>query len=80
MGPLTLKYFSGENWGRALWLFVQAIALSIGLLILHHIIWVEFLIYIIGAFGLGWIYKDWKQTIGDFVTGSYLGLLVFIVR
>ena len=37
MGTFTLGYPSGQNWGRGLWLFIQAIALSLGLAVLGHL-------------------------------------------
>ena len=82
MGTMTLGYPSGDNWGRGLWLFIQAIALGIGLTVFHHIMWSWFVFvpYVILAGALGGIYKNWKQTVGDFVTGTYLGTILFFVR
>lgn len=80
MGTLCLGYFSGKNWGRALWLFLQAVVIGLGLTITGHISWVYYIPYIIGAGILGGIYKNWNQIIGDFITGTYLGFVIFIVR
>jgi len=77
IGTLCLGYFNGKNWGRALWLFVQAIALSTGLLIFHHLMWWIFIPYIIGAGILGGMYKNWPQVIGDAITGVYLSLFIW---
>ena len=79
-GTLCLGYFSGQNWGRALWLFVQAIALSAGLLLTGHLVWYLFFVYIIIAGVLGGIYKNWKQPIGDLITGIYLSLFIWGIR
>lgn len=79
IGTLSLGYFSGANWGRGLWLFVQAIALSTGLMLTHHISLIMMIPYVIGAGLLGGLYKNWPQIIGDFITGCYLGLVIFLV-
>ena len=80
IGTLTLGYFSDKNWGRALWLFVQAVSISIGLLITGHSLWYFVLPYVVLAGVLGGIYKNWNQIIGDSITGAYLALIVLIVR
>lgn len=86
MGTLTLPYsgkephvWMGTWWWRGIWLSIQALALSIGLVIFHHLAFGVSILYIILAGGLGSIYKDWKQTVGDFVTGAYLGTILFFV-
>ena len=76
-GTRCLGYFSGQNWGRALWLFTQAVALSIGLLLFHHLAWYFFVPYIVGAGIRGGIYKNWYQPVGDFITGFYLSLFIW---
>lgn len=80
IGTLCLGYFSDKNWGRALWLFLQAFVIGIVLLITGHIDLISYILYIICAGILGGIYKNWNQIKGDFITGSYLGLIVFFVR
>ncbi len=80
MGTLCLGYFSGHNWGRALWLFVQSVSLSLGLLLFGHLYWYFFVPYIIGAGILGGLYKNWKQEIGDFITGCYLGIIILLIH
>lgn len=80
MGTLCLGYFSGDNWGRALWLFVQAVAISIGLLLFGHLSFYLFVPYIIGAGILGGIYKNWFEPVGDFITGCYLGSIIFLIH
>lgn len=80
IGTLCLGYFGGNNFGRALWLFLQAIVIGIGLLLTGHILWYFYLGYIIGAGVLGGIYKNWKQILGDSISGSYLAIIVFLVR
>ncbi len=80
MGTLCLGYFSGENWGRALWLFTQAVVIGLGCSLLGHLSWYFYIPYIIGAGLLGGLYKNWKQIYGDFITGSYLGIIIFLVR
>lgn len=80
MGTLTLGYFSGKNWGRGLWLFLQAVVIGLGCFLLHHLAWYFYIPYIVGAGVLGGIYKNWQQKIGDLITGGYLGLIVFLVR
>ncbi len=80
IGTLCLGYFSGNNWGRALWLFIQAVVIGLGCLLTGHLNWYFYIPYIIGAGVLGGLYKNWKQYIGDFIAGSYLGLIVLFVR
>ena len=80
IGTLCLKYFSGENWGRGLWLFVQAIALAVGLTLTGHLAWFIFVPYCIGSGILGGIYKNWFQPIGDLIAGVYLGLFILFVH
>lgn len=79
-GTLTLGYFSGENWGRALWLFLQAFVLSLGCLLFHHLGWWYWLPFIIGSGVLGGIYKNWPQLLGDAVTGFYLSLFIWFIH
>jgi hypothetical protein len=76
-GTLCLGYFSGENWGRALWLFVQAIALGLGLTLFHFLSWWLFIPYCVLSGVLGGIYKNWYQPVGDFITGFYLSLFIW---
>lgn len=80
IGTLCLGYFSGANWGRGLWLFLQAFVIGIGLTITGHLLFYIFIPYAIGAGILGGIYKNWQQILGDFIAGTYLGLIVFFVR
>lgn len=80
IGTLCLKYFSDKNWGRALWVFLQAVVIGLGLTITGHVSWVIYIPYIIGAGILGGIYKNWWQPLGDFIVGLYIGLIVFFVR
>lgn len=93
MGTFSLGYPKGGlagNSGRGLWLFIQAVALSLGLAITQHLglpadwlhvnSWFIFTPYIILAGVLGGVYKNWLQTVGDFITGTYLGLLLIFIR
>ena len=80
IGTLCLGYFSGNNWGRALWLFVQAVVLGLGITLTGHVLWYFYLPYILGAGILGGLYKNWKQMYGDFITGCWLGLIILFVK
>lgn len=80
IGTLTLGYFSASNWGRALWLFLQSIAISLPLFIFNHIEWYFYIPYILGAGILGGFYKNWEQVYGDFVTGFYLGSIIYFIH
>lgn len=80
IGTLCLGYFDPGNAGRALWLFLQAVNIGLGLVFTGHLAWYWFLGYIVIAGILGGIYKNWKQIIGDIVTGSWLGAVIFFVR
>lgn len=79
IGTLCLGYFSDKNWGRGLWLFLQAVMIGLGLTITGHIYWFIYVPYVIGAGILGGIYKNWWQPLGDFITGCYLGLIVLFI-
>lgn len=80
IGTLCLGYFSGKNWGRALWLFLQAVMISIGLTITGHVSLIIMIPYVIGSGLLGGIYKNWYQPIGDAITGCYLGSIILFVH
>lgn len=80
IGTLCLGYFNGKNWGRALWLFLQAIIIGLGLTLTGHIQWFIYIPYIIGAGILGGIYRNWWQPLGDFISGCWLGLIILFVR
>lgn len=82
MGTLCLGYSKDGNSGRGLWLFIQAGALSLGITLTGHIFysWICFIPYVVLAGVLGGIYKNWPQTIGDLITGCYLGSILFLVR
>lgn len=82
MGTLCLGYknFGTGNFSRAMWLFVQAVVIGLGVTITGHLHWYFYVPYIIGAGVLGGVYKNWKQQIGDLVTGCWLGIIVFFVR
>lgn len=80
MGTLCIGYSGWGNFGRALWLGLQAVMLGLGLFLLNHIVWFFYVPYVIGACVLGGLYKNWQQLLGDFITGSWLGLVVFLVH
>ena len=84
MGTLCLGYPSGNNFGRGLWLFLQA-SLGFGLLLVvisyffhvHLLAWWLYIIYVAICGIWGGIYKNWEQFFGDWITGS-LGLCTII--
>lgn len=80
MGTLCLGYFGGKNWGRALWLFLQAVVIGLGLTLTGHLAWYVYIPYIIGAGVLGGFYKNWQQVWGDMVAGTYLGSIVYFIH
>lgn len=80
MGTLCIGYSKDGNFGRALWIGLQCFALSIGLLCFQHLAWYFFLPYILGGCVLGGLYRNWQQIIGDVVTGSWLGIIILLVR
>ena len=79
MGTLCLGYFSGKNWGRALWLFVQAFIIGLGLFLFHHLHWYDFAAYTLAAGVYGGFYKNWWQPAGDFGAGCLLASIVFFI-
>lgn len=80
IGTLSIGYSKDGNFGRAIWLGIQAVALGLALTLLAHLTWWFFVPYVIGAFVLGGLYKNWYQPFGDFITGSYLGLIIFLIH
>ena len=80
IGTLCLGYFSGKNWGRGLWLFLQTLVIGLGLTITGHIFWFIYIPYIVLAGVLGGIYKNWNQILGDAIAGVYLGSILFFIH
>ena len=76
-GTLTLPYRGDGNFGRGLWLFINAIAFGLFLTlysIFFHVpllVWWMYLIYIVIAGIWGGIYRNWEQFLGDWITGSF---------
>jgi hypothetical protein len=67
MGTLSIGYFSGHNWGRALWLFMQANVIAIPILVSGHLWWYAYVAYIILSGIIGGMYKNIKQN--SFISG-----------
>ena len=65
VGTLCLGYFSDKNWGRALWVFMQAVMIGLGLYLFGYISAFLYFPYVVGAGILGGNYKNWNQIIGD---------------
>ena len=80
MGTLCLGYGKDGNFGRALWIGMQCVALGLGLVLFQHLLWWLFLPYVLLGCVLGGLYKNWQQVIGDVITGCYMGLIVFLVH
>ena len=82
IGTLVLGYknFGTGNLSRALWLFLQAVVIGLGLTLTGHLSWFIYLPYIIGAGILGGLYRNWQQVLGDMVAGTYLGSVVYCIH
>lgn len=80
IGTLCLGYSKDGNFGRALWIGLQCFVLGLGLWLTHHLYWYFYLPYIVGGCVFGGLYRNWPQVIGDYVTGCWMGLIVFLVR
>ena len=80
MGTLSLGYSKGGNFGRAVWLLIQALVIGLGLAVFHHLNWFIYIAYVIGAGILGGFYSPWPQILGDSITGCYLAGILFLVR
>ena len=80
MGTLCMGYPKLGDFGRALWLFIQAVAIGLGVMLFGHLAWYFFFPYIIAAGLLGFIYSSWQQIIGDSIAGFWLGIVVLFVR
>jgi hypothetical protein len=79
-GTLCIGYSGRGNAWRGFWLFLQAMALSLGLALLHHIAWMLFIPYVVIAGLLGGIYRNWPQILGDAVNGFFLSTVIWIVH
>ena len=85
-GTLTLPYSGDGNFGRAVWLLINAIVGGLFLTLVTYfchaplLFWWIYLIYVILAAVWGGRYRLWSQFPGDWITGS-LGLcsLIFYV-
>jgi len=80
MGTLCLGYFGKGFLGRGAWLLLQALVIGLGLFLTHHIGWYFYIPYVIGAGVLGGLLYNIEQVVGDFIFGSWLGLIVFLVH
>ena len=79
MGTLTLGYFGPKFWGRGSWLALQAFVIGLGLTIFHYLTWPIYVGYILGALLLAGFGYNWTQKYGDFIFGSWLGLIVWFI-
>jgi hypothetical protein len=88
MATLTLKYFNGDNAGRAEWVWLQAVVGGLGLTIawhtvgghhIHYLVWWVYVGYIALAGVLGGLYKNWKQWKGDLAVGAYLCSIPWLI-
>ena len=75
----TLGYFSPKFWGRGSWLALQALVIGLGLTIFHYLTWPIYVGYILGALLLAGFGYNWTQKYGDFIFGSWLGLIVWFI-
>ena len=86
MGTLCLGYSKDGNFGRGIWMFIQAAVGGLFLVLMslffhvHVLVWYLYLIYVIVAGVFGGLYKNWQQFRGDFITGAFaLCSLIFWV-
>ena len=85
MGTLTLKYMSGDNFGRAEWLWLQSVVFGLFLVVVgvflhaHLLAWYLYIWYILSTGVWGGLYKNWKQWDGDWITGSWLCSIILYV-
>lgn len=80
MGTLCIGYSGRGNAWRAFWIFLQAVVLSVFVMLLGHLAWYFFAPYIVLGGVLGGLYRHWDQVIGDFVTGFYLSSFIWLVH
>ena len=80
MGTLCLGYKNGKWLKRGLWLALQAFVIGIGAFLVGHIAFYLYLPYVVGAFVLGATLYNIDQIIGDFIFGSWLGIIVLLVH
>lgn len=77
---LGYKDFGNGNFSRGLWLFVQYLLISGGLLVTNHLHWYFFFPYIILGGILGGSLVKIFAPIGDFIEGFILGSIVFLIN
>lgn len=80
IGTLCLGYFRLGNFGRGLWLFLQAVVIGLGLFLTGHLTWYFYLLYAVGAGILGGSLVSVYQPIGDVIEGCWLGLIVLFIK
>ncbi len=83
MGAETLAYrwFGQGNFGRAVWLMLQSMILSGGLVLTHHLGIIPYVIWAVGAAIIcGILNNRIKQIPGDIIFGTWLSSIVFLIH
>jgi hypothetical protein len=74
------RHIFGNGWGRGVWGFLVAFALSLAMFITGHLPWYLFLIYAGLGFTLENALKDIPQIVGDFIIGAGFGSIVLFIH
>ncbi len=80
IGTLSIGYSKDGNFGRAVWIGLQCVVLGIGMFLTNHLHLYFYIPYVIGGCILGGLYRNWFAILGDLLTGTYLGIILFIVH
>lgn len=79
LGTLCIGYSGGKWLIRGLWMALQAFAIGLGLFLAHFIAWYFYVPYILISGILGATLYNIDQVVGDFIFGSFLASIVFMV-
>ena len=80
MGTLCIGYHDGKWLVRGLWMGLQAFVIGLGLFLTHFLVWYLFIPYVLVSAILGGTLYNIDQFIGDFIFGSYLGSIIFLLH
>jgi hypothetical protein len=75
-----LVHVFGKGWGRGIWGFLGALALSLGLFLTGHLAWYWFAAYLVAGFILENALKNLYQVAGDLIIGAFYGSLLLAIR
>lgn len=75
----AFRHIFGNGWGRGVWGFLVALALSLGLFLTGHIAWYFFAGYLALNFTLENALKNINQVVGDLIIGAGFASIIFLI-